>query len=74
MDLYAAKIAHPLTFSHQHLPVHLQLQNIAVERVACVKGQLPWCSKIDLWLAGCKIEIVLGHYLSLCCLESYLWL
>jgi hypothetical protein len=71
MGLDAAKIAHPLIFSHQHLPVHLQLQNIAIGRAACGKGQLLWCSEIDLWLAVGRIKNVLGHYLSLCCLESY---
>jgi hypothetical protein len=70
MDLYAAKIAHLLISSHPHLPVHLQLQNIVARRVACVIGQLPWCSEIDLWLAVGKIKNVLGRYLSLCCLES----
>ena len=71
MGLYAAMIAHPLISSHLHLPVHLLLQNIAAGRVACVKGQLPWCSEIDLWLAVGRIKNVLGRYLSLCCLESY---
>jgi hypothetical protein len=71
MDLYAAKIAHLLISSHPHLPVHLQLQNIVARRVACVIGQLPWCSEIDLWLAVGKIKNVLGRYLSLCYLKSY---
>ena len=71
MDLCDTKIAHPLISSHQHLPVHLQLRNIAAGRAACVKDPLPWCSGIDLWLAAGKIKVFLGRYLSLCNLESY---
>jgi hypothetical protein len=63
MGLCAVRIARPLISSHRHLPVRLQLQNIAAGTAACAKGPLPWCSRINLSVAVGKSKDVLGRYL-----------